>query len=312
MDVDQLVAFERIAREGSFSRAAWALGLAQPTVSARMRALEAELGGALFVRRGRGVALSDLGASFLPYARRALELLREGAEAARQAQAGHGGRVTIGVLESLSGDFLGPALAEFHAAHPRAEVLVRAGRQEVLLGLLRDGVIGLCLICWPCAEALDAPMEPICALRERVVVAVAPSHPLARLGPVDTATLLAQARPFMLLRWWPTLPQPVAELARRAAAVVDVPMNTARHLALGGVGVGLFTWMQVADALAAGDLVEVPVVDLPALERASALVRLRRAAPLTPAALALAETLRARAARLGILDPSPALRLELT
>src|SRR5207253_3122144 len=85
--------------------------------------------GPLFVRGGRGAPLTDLGASFLPYARRSLELLDAGVEAARQAQAGARGRATIGVLESLSGSFLGPALAEFHASHPGVEVLARAGRR---------------------------------------------------------------------------------------------------------------------------------------------------------------------------------------
>ena len=80
MDTDQLRTFERIVREGSFSRAAWSLDLAQPTVSARVHALEQAVGGPLFARSGRGVVLTDLGASFLPFARRALEVLDAGVE----------------------------------------------------------------------------------------------------------------------------------------------------------------------------------------------------------------------------------------
>src|SRR5215472_13141708 len=121
MDTAQLLAFERIVRERSFSRAARALGIAQPTISERIRALERAVGGPLFVRAGRGVELTDLGATFLPFARRALEVLGAGVEAARQTQAGTQGRATLGVLESLSGGFLGPALAGFHAAHPNVE-----------------------------------------------------------------------------------------------------------------------------------------------------------------------------------------------
>src|SRR6266536_2182603 len=146
MDTDQLITFERIAREGSFSRAALSLGLAQPTVSARIQALEQAVGGPLFARSGRGIALTDLGASFLPFARRALDVLDAGVEAARQVTVGQRGQVSIGVLESLSGSFLGPALADFHASHPEVDVLVRAGRQANLVKLLLDGVIGLALI----------------------------------------------------------------------------------------------------------------------------------------------------------------------
>src|SRR6266702_3761766 len=85
MDRDQLAAFDHIAREGSFTRAALSLGIGQPAVSARIRALEEQIGGTLFTR-GRRIALTALGESFLPFARRALELLGEGIEAARVAQ----------------------------------------------------------------------------------------------------------------------------------------------------------------------------------------------------------------------------------
>jgi hypothetical protein len=87
MDTQQLLAFQRVVREGSFSRAALTLDIGQPALSARIQALEAKLGGALF-SRGRRVALTPLGTAFLPYARRALETLEEGARVARSAQSG--------------------------------------------------------------------------------------------------------------------------------------------------------------------------------------------------------------------------------
>lgn len=120
--------------------------------------------------------LTDLGASFLPYARRALEVLDAGVEAARQSQSGERGRATIGVLESLSGSFLGPALASFHAAHPRVEVLVRAGRQPQLVELLLDGVVSMAILAWPCPEPLANELTLLLRLRERTVLVTAPTH----------------------------------------------------------------------------------------------------------------------------------------
>jgi DNA-binding transcriptional LysR family regulator len=75
MDIDQLRAFERIVREGSFSRAARALDITQPTISARIAALERTLGGRLFSRGGRNLTLTERVEQFLPYARRVLEVL---------------------------------------------------------------------------------------------------------------------------------------------------------------------------------------------------------------------------------------------
>ena len=299
MDTDQLLAFERIVREGSFSRAAWALGIAQPTISARVRALELAVGGLLFVRAGRGVVLTDLGSSFLPYARRAMELLTEGVAAARQAQTGQRGRVTIGVLESLSGSFLGPSLAAFHAAHPQVEVLVRSGRHEQLVELLLDGVVGLALIAWPCADSLVADLEVLVTLRERVVLVAAPGHPLASHSVVSEQQLVEQARPFLLMRWWLTLPPALARLAQQVQPAVDVPMDTGRQLVLSGSGATFFPWMQVREALALGQLREIAVRGWHPLWRDSALVR--RGGAVGPPAAAFIAALQERASRLGLL-----------
>ena len=63
MNIEQLIAFDRIVREGSFSRAAWVLQIAQPTISARIQALEQAVGGALFTRNNRSVVLTERGVS---------------------------------------------------------------------------------------------------------------------------------------------------------------------------------------------------------------------------------------------------------
>jgi DNA-binding transcriptional LysR family regulator len=300
MDTAQLIAFDRIVRERSFSRAARALGIAQPTISGRVQALERAVGGPLFERAGRGVVLTDLGTSFLPYARRALDLLDAGVEAARQSRAGERGRVAIGVLESLSGSFLGPALAAFHAAHPLVEVLVRAGRQDQLAELLLDGVVSVALLVWPCPDSLVTDLEVLVELRERAILVAAPTHPLARLDGPDQATVADLARPFLLMRWWLALPTPLARLSELARPALDVPMGTGWQMVMAGAGAGFFPWMQVAAPLADRSLREITVVDMPPLVRDSALVRRAASAPLTPAARELVATLALRADRLGI------------
>src|SRR5215813_935972 len=125
MDVDQLITFDRIAREGSFSRAALGLGLGQPAVSSRIQALEASLGGAVF-RRGRRISLTALGEGFLPYARRVLRMLEEGTEAAERLRTGSRGRVRLGSLGSLAVGLVGPALARFVRARPEVECTLRS------------------------------------------------------------------------------------------------------------------------------------------------------------------------------------------
>lgn len=300
MNTEQLITFERIVREGSLSRAAWSLGVAQATISVRVQALERAVGGPLFVRSGRGMVLTDLGASFRPYAQRALDVLQAGVVAAQQAQAGQRGRVTIGVLESLSGAFLGPVLAQFHRSHPEVEVLARAGRQEQLLELLQDGIISMALIAWPYADPLAAELEVLLNIRERVILVAAPQHPLARHTTIDAAQLGSEAAPFLLLRWWATLPSALALLAQQIHPHYDVPMDTGRQMVLSGIGAGFFPWMQVADSLAAGQLREIIAHDIPPFTRESVLVRRVGAAPITPAMSVLLALLRERVLQLGL------------
>src|SRR5688572_32193898 len=86
MELGQLEAFIAVAREGSFTRAAERLNLAQPSLSARIHHLEQSLGGALFDREERPVRLTSLGEIFLPYAERAVGVLDAGREAVQTAR----------------------------------------------------------------------------------------------------------------------------------------------------------------------------------------------------------------------------------
>jgi DNA-binding transcriptional LysR family regulator len=300
VDIEQLTAFERVVREGSFSRAALALGLGQPAVSARIQALEARVGGLLF-HRGRRIALTALGETFLPYARRALEVLAEGISAAQLALVGQRGRVRLGVLGSLAGGLAGPALAGFLPAHPHVDVLLRSGNHEVLLEQLLDGLLDLAVITWPVPEPAGSALGAVLVLREPVPLVVHPRHPLAARE-VDAAAVAARAAPLIRLRWWQAHHPAVTALADRAERAVELPMETARQLVMSGTGAGFFTRTYVADELARGDLVEVPVRDLPRLHRDAALVR-RTRSDLSPAAAALVEALRRQAAALGLLHP---------
>ena len=75
MNTDQLKSFIAVVEYRSFHQAARALFLSQPSVTARIKALEQELGVALFKKQGRKTTLTDEGQAFLSYAERVLSLL---------------------------------------------------------------------------------------------------------------------------------------------------------------------------------------------------------------------------------------------
>ena len=77
MDLRSLRYFGAVARWESINKAAAELGITQPALSRQIRLLENELGRPLFLRHGRGVVLTDAGASFLAKSKEALDLLEE-------------------------------------------------------------------------------------------------------------------------------------------------------------------------------------------------------------------------------------------
>jgi len=300
MDTDQLLAFQRVVREGSFSRAARTLDIGQPAVSARIQALEAQLGGALLTR-GRRLGLTPLGASFLPFVERALETLDEGLKSARMSQSRHRGRVTFAALGSLAGGLLGPSLVEFVSEHPDVECGMRSGDHEFVLQLLADGVVELGIIAWPCRDAAARELTSLFVLRERVVLVAQPRHPIARRKSVSRAELVELGRPFLQLRWWQSHHPELARLADESNSALEIPMQAARHLALQGAAVGFFPELLIGEDIERGALAEVAVRDLPPIERHSALVRRSKHGALSADARAWIECLRRQAMKRGLL-----------
>lgn len=299
IDLEQLITFERIVREGGFSAAAWALDIPQPTVSARIKALEQSLGGRLFHRQGRKVTLTDLGQTFLPYAQRTIAVLNEGVAMAQQTRYGQHGRVSFGGLTSLSGALVGGAVAQFHQTHPLVDLLVKGGEHENVVDWLRDRVIELGLVVWPCPESVLTPMQSLLRLREPVVLVVGAHHPLSGRGSITYAELLEAAHPFLSLRWWKTMHPVIMQIASQSESIT-ASTESARHMVRSGSGMGFFTKVHILDDLRSGALVELTVQDLSPLVRDSALVWLPRESPLSAAAEAFIICLREQALRLGI------------
>src|SRR3977135_3665396 len=117
--------FLEVARFSSVSRAAEALYVTQPTLTARLHALERELGERLFRRGRRGMALTDAGRAFLPYAERAVRALRDGASAIERLPATD--ELVLGAAPAISTYVLPGLLVQFEHAHPSVRLSVRTG-----------------------------------------------------------------------------------------------------------------------------------------------------------------------------------------
>lgn len=135
MELHQLRYLLAVADTSSFTKAAAALHVAQPGVSAQIRLLERELGHDLFDRSGRQVRLTDAGQAVIPYARAALAAVDGVREAADEIGGLLRGHIAFGTVTSHGAD-LSSLLAAFHRDYPAITItLTEAGRDELVAGL---------------------------------------------------------------------------------------------------------------------------------------------------------------------------------
>ncbi|HVH62007.1 MAG TPA: LysR family transcriptional regulator [Candidatus Dormibacteraeota bacterium] len=191
----QVEGFLEVARRGSVSRAAEALFITQPTLTARLQGLERELGTPLFLRTPHGMRLTDAGRAWIPFAERALRALVDGRDALEQVTTASAGHLMLAAAPAVSTYVLPELLERFVASHPRVQVSVRTGHSEDVVELvLRDEVqLGL-------GRAIHHPdLELRPFHTEELVLVCAPDHPFTK-RPNVTMAEVAGERPIMFDR----------------------------------------------------------------------------------------------------------------
>ncbi len=121
----QLRYFVSIAEEGSFTRAAERLLVAQPSLSQHIKSLEHELGGALLERLPKGVRLTAAGKEFLPEARAAVTHADRAKRNARSVFGLEGGELEVATVTSVAFGVLPPAFERWHENHPSTRIALR-------------------------------------------------------------------------------------------------------------------------------------------------------------------------------------------
>ncbi|WP_433334049.1 LysR family transcriptional regulator [Spirillospora sp. CA-294931] len=186
MELRQLEHFVAVAEECHFTRAAARVRIAQSALSASIRSLERELRAELFTRSTRRVALTEAGRALLAEAHQVLAAAEAARDSVASVQGLLRGRLRIGVLQSMRGLDLPPVLAEFRAAHPGVELLMRHSSTTGLADMVREGALDVAFVGLPHPPP-DLEMVPL--LSRRLMVACAPGHRFARLDAVRLADL---------------------------------------------------------------------------------------------------------------------------
>src|SRR5580692_1029167 len=129
--LDGVEAFLSVAQHRSFRRAAAELGVTPSAISQAVRALEARVGAALFIRTTRSVGLTEAGDRFLSRAKPAFEELVAASQIARDLGQRPSGLLRLAVPRAAVPIVLEPLIASFCAAYPEVEVEIAASEEMV-------------------------------------------------------------------------------------------------------------------------------------------------------------------------------------
>ncbi|MCX4691408.1 LysR family transcriptional regulator [Streptomyces sp. NBC_01408] len=165
----RLAYFAAVARHEHVTRAAQELGVPQSTLSRAMVRLEHDLGVTLFARKGRTVALTTAGRTFLASAELALDGIARAAESVQQDADPASGKVAFGFLHTLGSETVPGLIRAFRADHPRVRFSLVQNYGEAMLERLRAGELDLCLTS-PLPVAPDLVARRLDEQRLRLVV----------------------------------------------------------------------------------------------------------------------------------------------
>ncbi|QEL56818.1 LysR family transcriptional regulator [Chromobacterium paludis] len=254
---DNLLAFDALARAGSFTAAADLLDCNKSLVSARIKELEREMGAALVLRSTRKVALTEAGERLRPHAARLRETVAQARMAVDETQSGLAGPLTISTTSSLAQYVLGSALSEMATVYPELKLSLQVNNR------LQDPVADVLDFCLRSARSHTVHDESLVARLAGYAsenLYASPAY-LARHAPIRQPADLAAHRllvmeseqegGLLLKRGEQLLRQPIA-----AQLYLDhYPLRA--ELALAGHGITLLADYSVQRHLARGELARV-------------------------------------------------------
>ncbi|WP_199194859.1 LysR family transcriptional regulator [Phyllobacterium phragmitis] len=237
-----------VAEYLNFRHAANALGVAQSSVSARVKALEEDLGVLLFERHVRGVRLTEAGRHFIERVAAGVDQLDHAVKTAGMAAAGKWGRLRIGIHALIPGSFLADLIGQYRENHPGIEV-------EITEGTARDAVMQLRADRLDVAFVAGTPELPDCHSRpvwtEPLVAVLQEGHRLAGQSAITWVDLMGET---FLVRYGGTGPQVHDHIVLRhagrwpAPSILRFDVGRGALLSMVGQGFGI-TIVSAATAL---------------------------------------------------------------
>lgn len=243
-----------VAETGSFTAAARRLHVSQSAVSRQVLLLEEELREPLFLRLGRKVRLTDAGEALLQLSRRVLTDIRETAATIADRQTALKGTLRLGGGMTVCLHVFPDLLKEYRRKHPGVEVKLTTGGTPELIERLRTGALDVALLTLP-IEAAD--LMQVRVMREELLLAIHPSHPLARQRRLGAADL--DGKPCVLFERGSSTRRVIDEMFAREQIQPRIVMETEnveilKALTASGMGMTIVPYQAVVREVRAGQL----------------------------------------------------------
>jgi DNA-binding transcriptional LysR family regulator len=201
MELRHLQQFVAVAEEKHITRAAERLGMQQPPLSQRIKAIEGELGVQLFKRKARGVDLTAAGRIFFDHARMTIAQHERGLNATRRAARGEEGQLRVGVPPTAPFHPIVPAaVRSFREAFPLVSLTMDECLRTELVGRMQNELMDVAFIRAPLSKIDGLTIQALCV--EPMIIALPTGHPLVRktseepipLSALSEETFVAYAR----------------------------------------------------------------------------------------------------------------------
>jgi DNA-binding transcriptional LysR family regulator len=293
MDMRRLEVFCKVVELKSFTKAAEALRLSQPTASEHIRTLEQILGEKMIDRLGREVLPTPAGRVFYQYARNIVQMRDEAIEALDQFKGKLGGHLILGASTIPGAYFLPKFIASFKAAHPSVRITLRISdtaevSNDVLQGSASVGVVG--------SRPNDRRLVLEKLFSDELVLAVYPEHPWTKKRKIDLDEL--DGEPFILREVGSGTRSVMSRMLQelgfdtsRLEVVAEMGSTEAvRQGIKAGIGVSILSYQAVAEDFDHGLLSPVKINDM-RLTRPLYLIQRKNRQP-SPVASAFTDYLR--------------------
>jgi len=263
MNLHQLELFVAVADHGSFTRAAEALHISQPSVSARIRDLEKSLGQPLFEQVGRRIYLTDAGQELTEHAEAIILRVAEARRALDEIEGLHRGALRVVATTTVGSYILPRVMGRFRRVYPGISLALDVTNWSRAVELLRHHRMDLAVL-GPTDEMEDMVVQDF--VKNELVVAAAPTHPLAGRRDIPFAELATY--PLLVREHGSGTRSDTERLFADHGVELIVAMELRHSTAIkqgvaAGLGVSLLSKQAMGLELSNGSLVALDVVGLP-------------------------------------------------